>query len=50
VSNSRAFLQKNYPVLKKNNPNTPILIREAAGVQPVVYARFGKVLNSLLES
>ena len=30
--------------MKKNNPHTPILIREAAGVEPKLWARydFGK--------
>lgn len=27
--------------MKRNNPNIPILIREAAGTQPKVYARYG---------
>lgn len=27
--------------MKRNNPNVPILIREAAGTQPKVYARYG---------
>jgi len=26
--------------MKKNNPYTPILIREALGVEPKVYARY----------
>lgn len=26
--------------MKKHNPNTPIMLREAAGTQPKVYARF----------
>lgn len=29
--------------MKKNNPNTPIMIREAAGTQPRVYARYGEI-------
>lgn len=29
-----------YPTMKKNNPTTPILIREAAGTIPKVYARY----------
>ena len=29
--------------MKKNNPNTPILIREATGVAPKVWARYGMV-------
>lgn len=27
--------------MKKNNPQTPIMIREAAGTIPKVYARYG---------
>lgn len=27
--------------MKKNNPTTPILIREAAGTLPKIYARYG---------
>lgn len=27
--------------MKKNNPQTPIMIREAAGTLPRVYARYG---------
>jgi NADH dehydrogenase (ubiquinone) 1 alpha subcomplex subunit 2 len=27
--------------MKKNNPNTPILIREATGTSPKVWARYG---------
>jgi NADH dehydrogenase (ubiquinone) 1 alpha subcomplex subunit 2 len=43
--------------MKKNNPNTPIMLREAAGTQPRVYARYGKfsfapdpVLGSTVEN
>ncbi|KAA8893170.1 NADH-ubiquinone oxidoreductase 105 kDa subunit [Sphaerosporella brunnea] len=40
----RQFLTKSYPVMKKHNPHTPILIREASGTEPRVFARyeFGK--------
>jgi len=38
----RQFLVKSYPVMKKHNPDTPILIREAAGIEPRVFARFGE--------
>ncbi|KAF2178702.1 NADH dehydrogenase, alpha subcomplex, subunit 2 [Zopfia rhizophila CBS 207.26] len=40
----RSFLTKSYPTMKKHNPHTPILIREASGIEPKVYARyeFGK--------
>lgn len=27
--------------MKKANPHTPILIREASGVEPKIFARFG---------
>lgn len=27
--------------MKKHNPSVPILIREASGTEPTVYARFG---------
>lgn len=27
--------------MKKNNPHTPIMMREAAGTLPKVYARYG---------
>ena len=38
---NRSFLARAYPTMKKNNPNTPIMLREAAGTQPRVYARYG---------
>lgn len=28
--------------MKKHNPNIPILIREAQGIEPRVWARYGK--------
>jgi len=31
--------------MKKNNPNTPIMLREAAGTQPKVYARYGTLYS-----
>ncbi|KAI9056264.1 hypothetical protein LZ554_001191 [Drepanopeziza brunnea f. sp. 'monogermtubi'] len=37
---TRSFLARSYPTMKKHNPNTPILLREAAGTQPRVYARY----------
>ncbi|RPA80203.1 NADH-ubiquinone oxidoreductase subunit [Ascobolus immersus RN42] len=36
----RNFLTKSYPVMKKANPETPILIREALDTEPRVWARF----------
>lgn len=40
----RSFLTRTYPTMKKHNPHTPIMIREALGVEPKVFARyeFGK--------
>jgi hypothetical protein len=37
----RNFLTRSYPAMKKANPSIPIMIREASGTQPTVYARFG---------
>lgn len=33
--------------MKRSNPNIPILIREAAGTQPKVYARYGASRTNL---
>lgn len=43
--NDRSFLKRAYPIMKKNNPNIPILIREATGVEPKVWARYGRNLD-----
>ena len=37
----RSFLRRAYPIMKHHNPSTPILIREATGVEPKVWARYG---------
>ncbi|PQE21279.1 hypothetical protein CJF32_00006404 [Rutstroemia sp. NJR-2017a WRK4] len=37
---TRSFLARTYPTMKKHNPNTPIMLREAAGTSPKVYARY----------
>lgn len=44
----RNFITKSYPTMKKHNPHTPIMIREASGVEPKVYARYGAFKPSLL--
>nr|POE79370.1 nadh-ubiquinone oxidoreductase 10.5 kda subunit [Quercus suber] len=36
----RSFLTRAYPTMKHHNPHTPIMIREAAGIEPRVYARY----------
>ena len=38
----RDFLEKHYIGLKKDNPKLPILVRECSGIQPKMYARYGK--------
>ena len=38
---TRTFLKRAYPAMKKANPQTPILIREALGTEPKVWTRFG---------
>lgn len=37
----RNFLTRTYPTMKKHNPHTPIMLREASGIEPKVYARYG---------
>jgi NADH dehydrogenase (ubiquinone) 1 alpha subcomplex subunit 2 len=39
----RSFLTRAYPVMKKNNPSIPIMLREAQGTEPKVYARYGEL-------
>ncbi|KAK3057226.1 hypothetical protein LTR09_002265 [Extremus antarcticus] len=36
----RSFLTRAYPTMKKNNPYIPIMIREASGTEPRVWARY----------
>ncbi|KAH8695231.1 NADH-ubiquinone oxidoreductase 105 kDa subunit [Talaromyces proteolyticus] len=47
---TRSFLNRAYPTMKKNNPYVPILIREASGTEPRVFARYelGKEKQELL--
>ncbi|ERS99522.1 NADH dehydrogenase (ubiquinone) 1 alpha subcomplex 2 [Sporothrix schenckii 1099-18] len=48
---TRTFLTRAYPTMKKNNPNTPILLREAQGTLPKIYARYdlGRETSKTLE-
>ncbi|OAA61668.1 NADH-ubiquinone oxidoreductase subunit [Niveomyces insectorum RCEF 264] len=48
---TRTFLTRAYPTMKKNNPHTPILLREAQGTRPTVYARydFGRETSKSLD-
>lgn len=43
----RSFLTRAYPTMKKNNPHTPIMLREALGVEPKVFARYGSPVTPL---
>ncbi|KAK4483132.1 hypothetical protein RD792_010312, partial [Penstemon davidsonii] len=36
----RAFIENNYKDLKTKNPKLPILIREATGIEPQLWARY----------
>lgn len=47
----RTFLTRAYPTMKKNNPSIPIMLREATGTLPKVYARyeFGREKSQSLE-
>ncbi|KYQ90185.1 hypothetical protein DLAC_11745 [Tieghemostelium lacteum] len=51
----RNFVVKNYSDIKKLNPKLPFLIREAHGIEPVIYARYDwgkeekKVVTNLTE-
>ncbi|KAJ5600509.1 NADH-ubiquinone oxidoreductase 10.5 kDa subunit [Penicillium hetheringtonii] len=46
----RSFINRAYPTMKKHNPHTPIMMREASGTEPRVFARyeFGKEKNEAL--
>ena len=42
----RSFLTRAYPTMKKNNPHIPILVREAQGTEPRIFARYGMAIPS----
>lgn len=48
---TRSFLTRTYPAMKKTNPTTPILLRDAQGTLPKVYARYelGRETSKSLE-
>ncbi|KIJ36678.1 hypothetical protein M422DRAFT_179021, partial [Sphaerobolus stellatus SS14] len=39
---TRQFIKDTYPVLKQNNPDLPVLIREAQGTPSRIFARFDR--------
>lgn len=43
----RSFLTRAYPTMKKNNPHTPIMLREALGYEPRIFARYGTLLDGI---
>ncbi|EGG22550.1 putative NADH dehydrogenase [Cavenderia fasciculata] len=51
----RNFITKNYTDLKRLNPKLPLMVREAHGIEPVIYARYDwgqeekKVVTNLSE-
>ncbi|CAL4066127.1 unnamed protein product, partial [Meganyctiphanes norvegica] len=46
-----SFIEQNYVSLKKNNPKSPILIRECSGIQAKAFARyaFGREVSVSLD-
>ncbi|KAJ5595445.1 uncharacterized protein N7459_001653, partial [Penicillium hispanicum] len=42
-----SFLNRAYPTMKKHNPYTPIMMREASGIEPRVFARYGTTTTPL---
>lgn len=43
-------MNKFYPLIKKSNPQLPILVRECSGVPPRIWARFEYGRESSLEA
>lgn len=46
---TRQFIQANYPVIKQNNPDLPVMIREARGTPARVFARFERGVEKHVE-
>ncbi|KZT71204.1 NDUFA2, NADH ubiquinone oxidoreductase 10.5kD subunit [Daedalea quercina L-15889] len=46
---TRQFIATSYPVLKKHNPDLPIMIREANGTPARVFARFERGVEKHVE-
>ena len=46
-TNPSQFIATSYPAIKEARPDLKVLIREASGIEPRAFARFGKsfVLN-----
>ncbi|KAF4610028.1 hypothetical protein D9613_010649 [Agrocybe pediades] len=46
---TRQFIVSQYPVIKQNNPDLPVLIREATGTPARVFARFERGVEKHVE-
>ncbi|KAF9044459.1 thioredoxin-like protein [Panaeolus papilionaceus] len=46
---TRQFIISKYPVIKKHNPDLPVLVREANGTPARVFARFERGLEKHVE-
>ncbi|KDQ16627.1 hypothetical protein BOTBODRAFT_30550 [Botryobasidium botryosum FD-172 SS1] len=46
---TRQFIQTAYPAIKKQNPDLPVLIREAQGTPARVFARFERGVERHVE-
>ncbi|KAF8591265.1 NDUFA2, NADH ubiquinone oxidoreductase 10.5kD subunit [Ramaria rubella] len=46
---TRQFIQTSYPILKKNNPDLPVLIREVQDTPARVFARFERGVEKHVE-
>ncbi|KAF8880514.1 thioredoxin-like protein [Infundibulicybe gibba] len=46
---TRQFIQSRYPTIKQNNPDLPVLIREASGTPARVFARFERGVEKHVE-
>ncbi|GBE84206.1 NDUFA2, NADH ubiquinone oxidoreductase 10.5kD subunit [Sparassis latifolia] len=46
---TRQFISSTYPILKKHNPDLPILIREAKGTPARVFARYERGVEKHVE-
>ncbi|PPQ73511.1 hypothetical protein CVT26_010333 [Gymnopilus dilepis] len=46
---TRQFVVSKYPVIKKHNPDLPVLIREATGTPARVFARFERGVERHVE-
>ncbi|KAK2459992.1 hypothetical protein APHAL10511_007998 [Amanita phalloides] len=46
---TRQFILSQYPIIKKHNPDLPVLIREASGTPARAFARFERGVEKHVE-